>query len=82
MPATKLFRTEFLYNNYMYMLAGYIAEKLTGKTWEDLVQEYIFTPLGMNSSGFVDRVTDFKDFALPYVTVKDTFQEVPTSVLG
>lgn len=35
------------YSNQMVMLAGYVAEVLTGKTWEELVKERIWEPLGM-----------------------------------
>lgn len=35
------------YSNQMVMLAGYVAEVLTGKTWEELVKECIWEPLGM-----------------------------------
>ena len=32
-------RTGFLYNNLMYVSAGYIIELKSGKTWEEFVQE-------------------------------------------
>ena len=43
---------EFLYSNLGYMIAGAMAEKLTGKSWEILMEERPFTPLGMYSAGF------------------------------
>ena len=43
---------EFLYSNLGYMVAGAMAEKLTGKSWETLMEERLFTPLGMYSAGF------------------------------
>lgn len=46
----KSFRAAWQYQNFMFMLAGYLAEKLDGRTWEQQVQEKIFNPLGMNSS--------------------------------
>jgi D-alanyl-D-alanine carboxypeptidase len=49
-PASK--RGEFQYSNLGYIIAGAIAESRTGKTWEDLVREQIFTPLGITSAGF------------------------------
>lgn len=60
-------RTKFQYNNYGYILAGYIVEKLTGKSWEQCVQEYIFEPLGMKRSNmFVDVIRNDADHAEPY----------------
>ena len=43
-------RETWQYNNFMFMAQGALAEKLTGKTWEKLVQERIFDPLSMKSS--------------------------------
>ncbi len=43
---------EFLYSNLGYWVAGAMAEKLTGKSWETLMEERLFTPLGMYSAGF------------------------------
>lgn len=45
-------RTLFLYNNMMYAGTGHIIELMSGKTWEELVRERIFTPLDMRSSVF------------------------------
>ena len=42
----------FLYSNLGYMIAGTMAERLTGKTWEVLVHERVFGPLGMNTVTF------------------------------
>ena len=42
----------FRYSNLGYMVAGAMAEKLTGKSWETLMQERLFAPLGMSSAGF------------------------------
>ncbi len=43
---------EFMYSNLAYMVAGSMAEKITGKSWEMLMQERLFEPLGMSSAGF------------------------------
>ncbi|XP_046329452.2 putative beta-lactamase-like 1 [Haliotis rufescens] len=68
MPATEPIRTKFMYSNYMYTLAGYVAERMTGKSWESLVEDYILTPLGMRNSGFIDRLFNFTNLALPVAT--------------
>jgi len=44
--------TQYSYSNAGYVLAGTIAEKVTGESWEDLISEIIFKPLGMTSAGF------------------------------
>lgn len=40
------------YSNIGYILIGHILENLTGKSWETLMEERIFSPLGMSSCGF------------------------------
>ena len=40
------------YSNLGYMIAGCMAEKVTGSSWESLMQKRIFDPLGMDSAGF------------------------------
>jgi len=44
------FRTRWQYQNLMFMTAGYLVEKVSGKTWEDFVRERLFAPLGMSAS--------------------------------
>jgi CubicO group peptidase (beta-lactamase class C family) len=43
---------KFIYSNAGVSIAGHMAEKVTGKPWEDLMRERIFRPLGMTSAGF------------------------------
>jgi CubicO group peptidase (beta-lactamase class C family) len=43
---------DFRYNNSGYYLAGLIIEKVTGKSYEQVVRQYIFQPLQMKQSGF------------------------------
>jgi CubicO group peptidase (beta-lactamase class C family) len=44
--------TEFLYSNLGYVVAGAMAEKAAGETWEELMRKIVFEPLGMTSAGF------------------------------
>ncbi len=48
----KSFRSAWQYQNLMVMTAGYLAGKLNGTSWEALVKERIFKPLGMNVTNF------------------------------
>jgi CubicO group peptidase (beta-lactamase class C family) len=43
---------EFIYSNANYVIAGHMVETVAGTTWEDLIQERLFKPLGMSSAGF------------------------------
>jgi CubicO group peptidase (beta-lactamase class C family) len=44
--------TEYLYANAGFAFAGAMAERVTGKGWEELMTERLFGPLGMKSAGF------------------------------
>lgn len=44
--------TKFIYSNAGFSIAGYMAEKVTGKSWEDLLRDKIFRPLDMTTAGF------------------------------
>lgn len=40
------------YSNYATSLAGYIVERVSGQSFDDYVEQRIFTPLGMKNSTF------------------------------
>lgn len=44
--------TTYEYSNSHYIIAGYILERVTGLSWETLMQEKLFNPLYMKSCGF------------------------------
>jgi len=52
---------KFIYSNAGYSIAGHMAEKVTGKSWEDLTREKIFRPLGMTTAGFGAPATRAKN---------------------
>src|SRR5918993_711636 len=56
----------FAYSNSGYLLLGYIIEKVTGKSYEQLLQENIFTPLRMNNTGYDHHGTLLKNRASGY----------------
>lgn len=45
------FRGDYQYNNITFIIASKIIEKVTGKSWEENVQERVFDPIGMKESG-------------------------------
>jgi CubicO group peptidase (beta-lactamase class C family) len=50
-PTTKP-REKHEYSNAGLIIAGHIAERAAGKTWEALMRELLFEPLGMTTAGF------------------------------
>jgi len=56
----------FDYSNSGYILLGYIIEKVTGKSYEQALQENIFTPLKMTNTGYDHNRTLLKNRASGY----------------
>jgi CubicO group peptidase (beta-lactamase class C family) len=44
--------SNYLYSNLGYILAGAMAEKVTGRPWEQAMREEVFTPLKLASAGY------------------------------
>jgi len=72
------FRERFQYNNLMYQASGCLVEELTGRTWEEFVEERIFMPLGMESSNFsIEELQKYPDYALPYSMNMNSVRKFP-----
>ncbi len=54
------------YSNSGYILLGHIIEVLSGKTYAEYLQQHIFGPLGMKSSGYDQNETIIEDRATGY----------------
>ncbi len=66
-------RQTWQYNNFMYLLQGVLAEKLTGTSWESNIQNKIFSKLGMRSSNFsIKTMANYKEPAIGYNVIKDS----------
>lgn len=66
-------RQKWQYNNFMFMLQGLVAERLTHKTWEQNVQERILAPLGMtNTTVDIEDWMKAPDKAYGYDVRKDS----------
>lgn len=61
------FRSRYQYQNLMFMTAGIVSERIGGKSWEELVQERILTPLGIERATFsVIQMQEDDDFSYGY----------------
>ena len=49
-PFSNSFRSQFTYNNLMYLVAGQIVEAITEQTWGSQISERILQPLRMTST--------------------------------
>lgn len=78
LPPTADVRTEYQYQNLMYMTAGHLAGRLTDSTWEDLVRERIFEPLGMTATTVaLDGLQASHHGARPHEDRSGRMREVP-----
>ena len=66
-------RSLYEYNNFMFMAAGYVIERVTGVPWDKFIVERLFKPLGMNSSSAVAKgLSGAENKALPYKPIKNS----------
>ncbi|WP_395077696.1 serine hydrolase domain-containing protein, partial [Flavobacterium sp.] len=62
------FRTKYDYDNLLYIVAGEIIEKVSGKSWCDFIEQRIMQPLKMdNSAGSFVRLKDTTNIIHPHV---------------
>ena len=70
-------RSNFGYQNLMYLAAGQVVAKVTGSSWDDIVAQKIFTPLGMASSSTSIRTFKNGDnVANPHGKIDDKVQAI------
>lgn len=67
LPQAYPFRSGYGYSNLMYITAGELIRKITGKSYSENVQERIFDPLGMTRSIIGPaRLHEMGNFATPH----------------
>ncbi|MBI1753560.1 MAG: serine hydrolase [Acidobacteria bacterium] len=49
-PLATSFRSEYAYDNLLYLVAGAVIERVSGSSWADFLRERIFRPAGMAST--------------------------------
>ncbi|MGH9904929.1 MAG: serine hydrolase [Pyrinomonadaceae bacterium] len=71
-------RSTFGYQNLMFLAAGQLIAKVSGKSWDEFIRQRIFTPLTMTSSN--TSVKDFKnadDVATPHAKIEEKVETIP-----
>lgn len=58
--------TSYMYDNFAYLLQGYLIEKVSGKRYEDYMKENVFSVLEMNHSHTVFSQDVLKSLATGY----------------
>ena len=70
------FRDRFAYQNEMYAILGYLSERVTGKTYEELLREKIGAPLGIELQFRNYRNENETRYAVGYDTVGQELRRV------
>lgn len=84
-PVQTGFRTRFQYNNVTYALAGQVAARAAGTTWQSLLHNRILGPLSMTET-FADarelKASGVTDVTSPHGIVRDTVRVLPAPIDG
>jgi CubicO group peptidase (beta-lactamase class C family) len=79
-PPASSFRSLFAYNNVAYAMAGRVAGRAGGATWQQLIRARIYQPLGMTES-YPDaremQAAGVTDVSSPHGIVNDTVRVLP-----
>lgn len=71
------FRSQYVYSNMMYMLAGEVVEAVTGMSWDDFMMERLFEPLGMDRTNTSISDLDEENAAWPHQYIKGEVVTIP-----
>ncbi|MCC6817708.1 MAG: serine hydrolase, partial [Bacteroidia bacterium] len=71
------FRTKFQYNNLMFITAGELIHRVSGKSWFDFIEERFFKPLGMTEShAQFNRIKDKSNMIEPHAICDKKLQVI------
>lgn len=68
---------QYKYSNSPYIILGGILEQVTGMTYAEMLQQFIFEPLGMRKSYFTDVANIKGDKAKGYFSRPDSYAPAP-----
>jgi len=72
------FRAKYGYDNVLYMVAGEVVSAVSGKSWEDFVDQRILQPLKMSSCvPSFKRISDRSHFAEPHAVADGKLRQIP-----
>lgn len=72
------FRSQFGYQNLMYLAAGELTARVAKTTWDDFIARRIFQPLGMTESNTsIKGLASMRDVATPHADIEDTVRVIP-----
>ncbi|MGB3605710.1 serine hydrolase [Psychroserpens sp.] len=70
-------RQQWYYNNFGFLAQGVIAERITGKSWEDNLKDYFFAPLSMtNTNALIAEMKTNSNASYGYEVKNDTIKRM------
>jgi len=80
-PRRSSTRSQFEYNNDMFVVAGEVIRAVSGKTWDQFVAERILVPLAMSETKmFTSALRDSKNAVLPHAVLHGVVTEISAPV--
>ncbi|MEX0678939.1 MAG: serine hydrolase [Pirellulales bacterium] len=71
------FRSQYGYQNIMFLAAGEIIPRVTGQSWDDFVKQRLFLPLGMKSAcTSVKELAANGNVAMPHAKIEDKVEPI------
>lgn len=77
------FRSEYAYNNLMFVVAGEVVARVSGQSWQQFVEQQLFSPLGMTTTaaGFSRIAADNQNRAVGHIPMDNKLQRYPLDYL-
>lgn len=76
------FRSQYGYDNLLYMVAGEVVAAVSGMSWEDFVERRLMAPLMMERcAATTGRLADGADVASPHATADGRVRPIPLQPL-
>lgn len=77
LPIANSFRSNYAYDNVLYVVATELIEAVEGKSWDDVIRDRILHPLGMTSASTTVRGWDPRgNYAAPHEMLGGRLQVV------
>jgi CubicO group peptidase (beta-lactamase class C family) len=71
------FRTKYDYDNLLYVVAGEVIHRASGKTWDQFVEQEIMAKLGMSTSrGIYQNIDNNTNVAQPHKTENNQIKQI------
>jgi CubicO group peptidase (beta-lactamase class C family) len=78
LPQAYPFRAGYGYTNLMFLAAGEVIQKVSGKSWFDFIKENIGNPIGMKRTVYsTNDLTKMGNYATPHKSIYSQLKPIP-----